>query len=133
MKAKKQTEKSLKKVQKQFEEWRAIKKVREPIPEKLWEAVEKLLESYKKTEVVRGLGLNHTALLNRLKRKKRGKTSNPEKYNFIEVDINNEPFLSCETNCEFTLEDVNGRKLEVRGVKVREVIIIVREIWGGKH
>ncbi len=53
--------------------WRYRKKVREPIPEKLWEAVEKLLLSYTKTEVVRGLGLNHTALLNRLKKKSSAK------------------------------------------------------------
>ncbi len=38
MRVKKQSNLNLKNVQNQFAEWRAIKKVREPIPEKFWQA-----------------------------------------------------------------------------------------------
>ncbi len=132
MRVKKQKNLNLKNVQNQFAEWRVIKKVREPIPEKLWQAVEKLLESYTKTEVVRGLGLNHTAMLNRLKQKKQKKAPKPQTTNFIELGVNTEPFFMSETKCDFTYES-GSQKLEVRGIKARELIIIIREIWRGKH
>ena len=93
-------------VQEQFTEWRNQKrKIRQPIPDSLWQAAIALIPNYTKSEIVRTLGLNYSALKQRLEERNATRsdlvpTSEPQAVRLIEVDVSS-ALPSCQSHSIF--------------------------------
>ena len=79
---------SLEEVQEQFIEWRKQKRqLRQTIPDPLWQAAIALLPNYTKSEIVRTLGLNYSALKQRLEESSPAPSSETQMVQLVEVDF----------------------------------------------
>ncbi len=115
---------NLKEVQQQFEQWRKTRKSRKPIPEHLWQAAVELARQYSINHVARLLGLNHTAL------KEKVEISKQENPAFVEIPLPDE-LLPVHWTVE--MEKRSGAKLRMscqgQGA-VQALMEIGKAFWG---
>ncbi|MDP6766179.1 MAG: hypothetical protein QF691_09070 [SAR324 cluster bacterium] len=79
---------SLQEVKQQFIKWRKQKShPRQSIPETLWQAAIALLPDYTKSEIVRTLQLNYSALRQRMEASQSVSSSEIQPVRFVEVDF----------------------------------------------
>lgn len=112
----------------QFDLWRAGKQGRERIPAKLWEAAVKLCRAHSLHRVARWLGLNHTALRDRARRRSGARPSRT-KPAFVEWSL---PVgvLPQASSAEYVFEMGGGwaQRIHVRGASVGEVAALARAL-----
>jgi hypothetical protein len=105
-------------VKQQFEEWRKIKKGRERIPEKLWDAAVSLSDEYPISRIARELRLNYSTLKSRIIEKEENTTIEDEfgiikkvaDPAFIELDFNRPAFVS---GCVVEMQNSSGAKMRM--------------------
>ena len=121
---------SLQEVKEQFIEWRKQKShPRQSIPDCLWQAAMSLIPHYTKSEIVRSLQLNYSALRQRIEVSKSVSSSEIQPVRFVEVDFSSseEPEQSHPIFCDrvevqrrdgsrLSLSAKEGHCLDGRGV-----------------
>lgn len=119
----------VRRVDQQFEQWRAAKRGSERIPARLWAAAGKLCETYSLHRVSRWLRLNHTVLQKRAGRRRRP-GSGPSRPTFVEWTLP-AGMLPGATAAEYVVE-VKGRvpRIHVRGASAVEVAALVSALGG---
>lgn len=119
----------VRRVDEQFDEWRAAKRGQEGIPLRLWEAAANLCETYSVHRISRWLRLNHTVLQRWAGRRRRPSRS-PSKPTFVEWSLP-AGIVRGAGSAEYVME-VKGRvsRIHVRGVSALEVAALVRALGG---
>lgn len=125
----------VRRVDEQFERWRADKQGHERIPPQLWAAAAGLCEDYGVHKVSRWLHLNHTALQHRAgeqgtasrRHRRRGRTSS--KPSFVEYSL--PAGLVGGSAAEYVVE-LKGcvPRIQVRGASALEVAALVGALSG---
>ena len=118
----------VRRMQEQFEHWRAGKQARERIPLRLWEAAAKLCKAHSIHRVSRWLHLNHTALQGRA-----GGRLGPRrpKRAFVEWGLPT-GIVPVTSSAEYVVE-VSGladgaQRIHVRGASVLEVAALAKAL-----
>jgi len=96
----------LKKVQAQFRVWRKNRKAGDRIPDSLWDAAASLCGSLSINELSKALGVNHTALKNRIEENDNRLQSAPQQAAFIEYPPLGSPALCTELNLDIEKADL---------------------------
>ena len=119
----------VRKVQKQFQAWRAHKRGRVPIPERLWHAAAKLCEAHRIHRVARWLRLNNTALRDYARRT--AIVGSPQPPTFVEWAPPAMPVVA-PAAAEYLLEVARAGertvRVRVRGAAVAEVAALARAL-----
>lgn len=120
---------AVRRVNKQFDQWRAGKQRKERIPPGLWRAAAKLCETSSIHRVSRWLRLNHTSLQDRVGRRRRsgGSTSRPT---FVEWNLPG-GIVPGSVTAEYVVE-MKGRvpRIHARGVSATEMAALVNALSG---
>ena len=115
---------TLKSIKQQIEHWRSTRHKVKPMPEELWQSAAEVARNSSVGKVAKQLGLNYTALKERVARKKSKKLSEViHETGFIELGTN-QPCI--EASCEVELERACGSKLRIKftpnmGVNIAEI------------
>lgn len=119
----------VRRVEQQFEQWRAAKRGSERISARLWDAAARLCETHSVHRVSRWLRLNHTVLQKRAGRRQRSGGA-PSKPAFVEWSLP-AGMLPGATAAEYVVE-LKGRvpRIHVRGVSAVEVAALVSALGG---
>jgi len=96
---------AIERVRSQFEEWRAHKKGRDRIPERLWAAASKAARRHGVHAVSRAVRIEHTALRRRVEGSGGGMDDAPQ---FIEMDN-----AAGSIGCIVELEKGNGTRMRI--------------------
>ena len=114
---------TLKSVQRQFKYWRQHRKLKNSIPQKLWNRAVKLTENYSIHKVANALRLSYVTLSERVV------APIQQKSGFIELDLRNKIESRIKTDGEVEFEDASGWKMRIRGNSMKELIEAAKEIW----
>lgn len=121
---------SVRRVDEQFDRWRAGKQKRERIPPGLWRAAAKLCEIYSIHRVSRWLRLNHTALQDRADKQRRRSGRSTSRPAFVEWSL--PAGIATDAGTTEYVVDVEGRvpRIHVRGASALEVAALVNALNG---
>ncbi len=100
---------SLETVKQEFQQWRASRKHRSRIPEELWEAAASLSEQYSVHYISRSLGLNHSALRDRVSARSMGGNKDIQTC-FFELPL---PQSAPIVGCLVEMENSHGNKMRM--------------------
>jgi hypothetical protein len=121
-----------------FEQWRAEKVGKKPLPEALWAQATEAAREHGTTRTAQLLRLNHSALKRRLAADRGGKKAESAlvpAQTFVELPSGASAGWPCPPR-EATLEveDAAGFRLRLvlRGLEPREVAAAARELWSGR-
>jgi len=119
----------VRRVEKQFALWRGVKQGQERIPARLWRMAVKLCRSYSVHRVSRWLGINHTNLQGRARRRPMPRPS-PRKPTFVEWSLPAE--IASAATAEYIVEvparSDAAQRVHVRGAGVAEVAALARAL-----
>lgn len=119
---------SLETIKQEVQYWRSTRQKVKPMPEELWQTAAQVARKSSVGKVAKQLGLNYTALKNRVARKKSKKLSPViHETGFIELGTNQPPGI--EASCEVELERACGSKLRIKFTP--NMGINIAEIWRG--
>ncbi len=100
---------SLETVKQEFQQWRARRKHRSRIPEELWEAAASLTEQYSVHYICKSLGLNHSALRDRVSARSIGEKKEVQTC-FFELSL---PQSTPIVGCLVEMENSHGNKMRM--------------------
>lgn len=126
---KKRAGRELEGVQCRFSEWRRNRKVRERIPEQLWEAAVSLTREIPVSGVSRALGVDYYQLKERAERAERatypGETACER---FVELKVE-----EGTGSCVVEMEGIWGKRIKIglQQARVEEVLHWAERIWRG--
>ena len=118
-------------VQRRFQYWRKVRKKRNPLPEKLWNAAVTLCSEYTVHQVAEALQLNHTALSRRTAASRDESAANPvvpDASRFIELALERPASPG-----EIEVNDPQGWKMIIRGARFEELLTAAHRIWDGRR
>jgi hypothetical protein len=118
-------------VQRRFQYWRKVRKKRNPLPEKLWNAAVTLCSEYTVNQVAAALQLNHTALSRRTAASHAESAANPvgpDASRFIELTLDRPAAPG-----EIEVNDPKGWKMIIRGARLGELLTAAHRIWDGRR
>lgn len=99
---------SLETLKQQIQSWRASRNGRRAMPEQLWQTAAGLARQSSTNRVARELGLNHSALMSRVRQLGAGSVREAE---FIDVSGFSAAGFTC--SCEIELEKACGTRLKI--------------------
>lgn len=121
---------SLEQVRDQFETWRRTRRVRQPIPEPLWQAAVEQCADQSVLQVSRALRLNYTDLKTRVEKAKALDVCAPGYHaDFVELDFGaSMPPLS---ECVVEMERPDGAKMKMhfKGQRGFDPVILSEAFW----
>jgi len=109
---------SLSSVRERFVDYRINREKFGPLPEELWESAVQLCNSYPKSTVSKELGLNHSALLSRLREESSdeitGRPSGAGKVEFIDLfRADSQADSRSESECILEIRERDGMSLKM--------------------
>ena len=116
----------VRRMQEQFERWRAGKQPRERIPQRLWEAAARLCKTNSIHRVSRWLRLNHTSLQGRARRRTTPRRSNPA---FVEWSLP-AGAVPGNSSAQYVVEVAGdgAQRIHARGVSISDVAALSRAL-----
>ncbi len=114
----------LKSVKQAIAHWRSSRQKVKPMPEELWQSAAEVARSSLVGKVAKELGLNYTALKNRVGQQQSKKSpAVVQETEFIELGVKE---LGIAGSCEVEIEKTNGSKLKLKftpgmGVNIGEL------------
>ncbi|MCP4343871.1 MAG: hypothetical protein GY799_34600 [Desulfobulbaceae bacterium] len=118
---------TLETVKHEFKQWRSSRKHRSRIPDELWEAAVSLSEQYSVHYISRSLGVNHSALRDRIAARSMGEDRESQTCFFELVPPQSSPIAGCLIE----MENSHGDKMRMHftGETSLNLLALGRDFW----
>jgi hypothetical protein len=122
---------TLKKVQADFKKWRKTRGKRTKIPDHLWRCAIELTNSHRITNITNALGINHSALKNRIKSTKINHIKSSEHIAFLELDVK-QPTTILNGNTLVEYKRLDGSSMAVQ-TSCSQVVTLIETFLRGSQ